>query len=75
MLVGKGVVDVNFTTGMVLHGVKLFPNEVAIQVTHVWKPNHWIERYHGQLLVRAWDMSFDGREVWFHPLYKVKVHL
>jgi hypothetical protein len=33
---------VNFTTGTVLNGVKLFPNEVAVQVTKVWKPSHWI---------------------------------
>jgi hypothetical protein len=42
MLVGKGVIDVNFTMGMVLYRVKLFPNEVAVQVTQEWKPNHWI---------------------------------
>jgi hypothetical protein len=41
-LVGKGVLDVNFTTGMVLDGVKIFPNEVVVQVTRVWKPGHWI---------------------------------
>jgi hypothetical protein len=40
--VGEGVLDVNFTTGMVLNGVKLFPNEVAVQVTRIWKPSHWI---------------------------------
>jgi hypothetical protein len=41
-LVGKGVLDVNLTTGMVLDGIKIFPNEVAVQVTRVWKPGHWI---------------------------------
>jgi hypothetical protein len=40
--VGEGVLDVNFTTGMVLNGVKLFPNEVPVQVTRIWKPSHWI---------------------------------
>jgi hypothetical protein len=42
MRIGKGVLDVNFTTRLVLNGVKLFPNEVAVQVTRVWKPSHWI---------------------------------
>jgi hypothetical protein len=36
------MIDVNFTTGMVLNGMKLFPNEVAIQVTCMWGPRHWI---------------------------------
>jgi hypothetical protein len=27
---------------MVLDGVKMFSNEVAIQVMRVWKPGHWI---------------------------------
>jgi hypothetical protein len=32
-LIGEGVLDVNFTTGTILNGVKLFPTEVAVQVT------------------------------------------
>jgi hypothetical protein len=55
MLVGKGVVDVNFTTGIVLHGVKLFPNEVVVQVTQVWKFNHWI----GEI---SWPILSEGLE-------------
>ena len=42
MLIGDGVFDVNFTTGMVLNGVKLSLNEVAVQVIQVLKPSHWI---------------------------------
>jgi hypothetical protein len=42
MLIGEGVFDISFTTGMVLNGIKLFPNEMAVQVTRVWKPSHWI---------------------------------
>jgi hypothetical protein len=42
MLVGEGVLDISFTTEMVLNGIKLFPNEVAVQVTLVWKLSHWI---------------------------------
>jgi hypothetical protein len=32
-LIVEGVLDVNFTTGTILNGVKLFPTEVAVQVT------------------------------------------
>ena len=42
MFVGKRVLDISFTTRMVLNGIKLFPNEVVVQVTLVWKPSHWI---------------------------------
>jgi hypothetical protein len=39
-LIGEEVLDVNFTTGMVLDGVKIFPNEVDVQVMQVWKPGY-----------------------------------
>jgi hypothetical protein len=42
MLVVKGMLNVNFTIRMVWYGIKLFPNEVVVQVTNVWKPSHWI---------------------------------
>jgi hypothetical protein len=39
-LFDKGVLDVNSTKKMVLNIVKLFPNEVVVQVTHEWEQSH-----------------------------------
>ena len=49
-VVGKGMVQNNFTCGMELHDVKLRLSEVVVCITHVVDGSKWVGKLVGEFL-------------------------
>ena len=49
-VIGLGITDPTIQSGMALHGVKLFPSEVAVYITQVHDISHWTGEVVGEKL-------------------------